>query len=184
MSETTANELSHKFYQMMAPNEPPWHVLRRAAMLIGDEQLVYLDGTATANGDFTTSGFIVVFTPRTVVTATWDHSPEETNTSRSAATAKAAMWSRDHLRGLTIANEAEAEADNPDSAWRQNDGTTWPLYAHITLSYDSPGGELRLPVTSHPTSDLLLTLRQLAPSLVSDLGRTGTRQAGVSDGSE
>jgi hypothetical protein len=101
----------------------PDHVLVRAALIVGDEDLAYVDDDVSRTPDSAGwSGDIVIFTPTRVVRLTLSHATGDADEQVSASSAQASSWRRADLRAVALLGPDRAWEVAPEAGMRERTG--------------------------------------------------------------
>jgi hypothetical protein len=117
-------------------DDRPYHVLVRAALLVGEDDAVYVDDDLSRSLESSAwSGDLVIFTPRRVIRLTVSPA-EDANDPAAATTVEATSWARRSLRSV-----AELGADQE---WDETPAAEMSVTTGLRLTY-ADGQEVEIP---------------------------------------
>jgi hypothetical protein len=141
----------------------PEHVLVRAALLVGDDDLVYVDDNLSRSLDSPGwTGDMLIFTPTRVILLTLSQATEHGTDRIAARSAEATSWRRASLRAVSLLGA--------DQGWDEAPETRLPRTTGLRLTY-TDGQEVEIPSrweagAGRSTREAVI---ELLPSLWSDL---------------
>jgi hypothetical protein len=109
-------------------DDRPDHVLVRAALLVGEEEIVYVDDNLSRSLDSVGwSGDVLIFTSSRVIRLTLSEATDDSTDREHSSSAEATSWARASLGGVTLLGT--------DQAWEETPMAAFPETAGLRLTY-------------------------------------------------
>ncbi|WP_020673720.1 hypothetical protein [Amycolatopsis nigrescens] len=141
----------------------PDDVLHRLALLVGEDEVRFVDGVFRGDEGAVLLGHAMVFTSTRAIRAVWQFGPRR----RDSSSADAQCWGRHTLREIRIPRGSSESDGNLDLGWSADDGDGWPPDGKIRLTYDSK--TFVLPLGPDPSPAHGRRLRAFLSELLDDL---------------
>jgi hypothetical protein len=104
-------------------DDRPDHVLARAVLLVGDDDVVYVDDNLSRSLDAPgLSGDVLIFTPGRVIRLTLSQPTGEGATRENACSVEATSWRRSGLRAVAVLGADQAWGEMPAAEMSETTG--------------------------------------------------------------
>jgi hypothetical protein len=144
-------------------DDRPDHVLGRAVLLVGDDDVVYVDDDLSRSLEGPGwSGNVLIFTPGRVIRLTLSQATDDTTGGDAASSVEATSWGRAGLRAVVVLGADQAWEHTPEEGMLEATG--------LRLTY-ADGQTIDVPSRWESGSGRTTreSLMELLPSLLADL---------------